>query len=553
MILGLHIRLPPRSWLKHYGRREFSADMIAAVIVTIMLIPQSLAYALLAGLPAEVGLYASILPLLAYAAFGTSTTLSVGPVAITSLLTASALADVAASGSADYLSGAVTLAVLSGLMLFGFGLLQLGFLANFLSHTVVSAFISASAVIIALSQMRHLLGVSGGGDTLWELASGLLTSLSDIHGPTLLLGGGVLAFLFLMRSHGTKLWRRLGISAQNAQLLNKTAPVLGVLATIALVWSLHLDAAGVAIVGDIPRGLPVPSLPALSLGLVQQLWVPALLISVIGYVESISVGRTLGARRREKVDSNQELIGLGAANLASAASGAFPVTGGFSRSVVNFDAGAATQAASVYTAVFIALATLLLTPALYYLPTATLAATIVVAVLSLVDLSIFRKTWRFSGSDFVAVALTFFLTLGFGVEIGVSAGVLMSLALYLYRTSRPHIAEVGQVPGTEHFRNVRRYRVTTVPEILSLRVDESLFFANANFLEEAVYERVFNNGRIAHVILMFNAVNELDYSALEMLESMNDRLYEQGVLLHISELKGPVQDRLRQVHFLDEL
>jgi SulP family sulfate permease len=527
--------------------------MVAALVVTVMLIPQSLAYAMLAGLPPEVGLYASILPLLFYALLGTSSTLSVGPVAITSLLTASALAQVAESGSADYLSAAITLAAMSGLFLLAFGIIGLGFLANFLSHAVVSAFISASAIIIACSQLRHLLGIQGSGDTLYEIGHGLTSTIGQTNGVTLSIGLTVLSFLYLVKRFGKEILVQAGLSANAAGLAAKTAPVVGVILTIFAVWYWNLDTLDVDIVGEVPRGIPGLQIPAFPLELVQQLWVPALLISIIGYVESISVGRTLGALRRERVNENQELISLGAANLASSFSGAFPVTGGFSRSVVNFDAGAATQAASVYTAVFIALATLFLTPALYYLPSATLAATIIVAVLALADFSIFGKTWRFAKSDFIAVSFTFLLTLALGVEVGVSTGVLVSLALHLHKTSRPHIAEVGQIEGTEHFRNIKRFKVSTVPEILSLRIDESLFFANANYLERKVFEKVFADDRIAHVVLLFNAINEIDYSALEVMEELNERLHEQGIMLHISEMKGPVFDRLSKVEFLNHL
>ena len=528
-------------------------DMVAAIIVAIMLIPQSLAYAMLAGLPAEVGLYASIFPLIAYALLGTSSTLSVGPVAITSLMTAAALAEVAQQGSAGYLEAAITLAALSGLILFAFGILRLGFLANFLSHSVVSAFITASAIIIALSQARHLLGIDGGGDTVAELLSSLSANYSSTNVYTLLIGAGVLWFLYIVRIKGTGWLDRLGFSRHNAHLIIKAAPVMSVFVTIIAVILFGLDQYGVAIVGEIPRGLPAPTLPGFSPELVRALLLPAVLISIIGYVESISVGRTLGTRRQERVNSNQELVGLGAANLASAFSGAFPVTGGFSRSVVNFDAGAITQAASIYTAFLIGLVSVFLTPFLYYLPKATLAATIMVAVLSLVDLSIIRKTWRFSKSDWLAIIITISLTLLYGVEVGVSSGVLVSLGMHLYRTSRPHVAEVGQVEGTEHFRNIRRYKVQTVPEILTLRIDESLFFANTNYLEELIYDQVYHHDAIAHVVLMCAAVNEIDFSALEALLQLNQRLQEQGIQLHLSEVKGPVLDKLRSSHFLDQL
>lgn len=546
-------RVPILSWASRYNSQTFLSDLIAAVIVAIMLIPQSLAYAQLAGLPAEVGLYASIFPLVAYAIFGSSTSLSVGPVAITSLMTAAALGEVANQGTASYLTAAITLAALSGLILLLFGFLRLGFLANFLSHSVVSAFISASAIIIALSQLRHLLGVEASGDDLFELLYSLFTTASDANTYTMAVGGGVLLLLLVLRSRFATLLQTLGVPSQRAHLLAKTAPVVGVILSIWVVASMGLESRGVAIVGEIPRGMPSFLIPDFSLELVRQLMLPAALISIIGYVESISVGRTLGAKRRERVDSNQELVGLGAANLASSFSGGFPVTGGFSRSVVNFDAGSVTQAASIFTAIFIALVSIFLTPYLYFLPKATLAVTIIVAVLSLVDFSVLANTWRYSKSEFSVVLLTLLVTLGFGVESGVSCGVLLSLGLHLYRTSIPHIADVGLVEGTEHFRNTRRYKVQTVPEILTLRLDESLFFANASFLEDCIHDKVFYNDRIAHVILMCNAINEIDYSALVILQEINKRLHEQGIVLHLSEVKGPVMDILQTTDFFAKL
>jgi len=545
--------LPCARWVRTYNGDTFRNDMVAAIIVAIMLIPQSLAYALLAGLPAEIGLYSSILPLVFYALFGTSTTLSVGPVAVASLMTASALASVAAQGTADYLSAAVVLAGLSGLILFISGVFRLGFIASFLSHSVVSAFISASAIVIALTQIRHITGARFDDESLFGMFKALTSSGVEVNISTTLIGLSVLTYLWLIRSRGESLLVYLGVSDKTANLVVKSAPVLAVILTIAVTAIYSLDASGVAIVGEIPQGLPRIGLPIISIELVKTLFVPACLISIIGFVESISVGRTLGAKKRERIDENQELIGLGTANLASSFSGGFPVTGGFSRSVVNFDAGAVTQASSIFAAIFIALASVFLTPYLYSLPKATLAATIIVAVLGLVDLSVIRKTWAYSKSDWLAVILTLSMTLIFGVEIGVSCGVLISLCLHLYRTSRPHIAEVGLVDGTEHFRNVARYKVTTLPDILSLRVDESLFFANASALEEKVLSEIFSRDEISHVVLVFSAVNEVDYSALEVLELLNNQLYEQGICLHLSEVKGPVLDKLRATEFLAHL
>ncbi|MFK8068979.1 MAG: SulP family inorganic anion transporter [Gammaproteobacteria bacterium] len=544
---------PIVQWGREYDKDSLSRDILAAVIVTIMLIPQSLAYALLAGLPAKVGLYASILPLIVYAIFGTSKTLSVGPVAVASLMTASALSEIAQQGTTDYLTAAIMLALISGVFLLVLGFFKLGFLANFLSHPVVSGFITASGILIAFSQLKHVLGVSAHGETLLEIGSSLASQLVSINYYTLMISVAVLYFLYWARCGFAKILMSRGFAKKKALLFARAAPVISILATIFIVYFLNLESKSVALVGAIPAGLPSLQIPDISMDLIKPLFLPAVLISIIGYVESISVGKTLAAKKRQKIDVNQELVGLGAANVASAVSGAFPVTGGFSRSVVNFDAGAATQAASIFAAIGIALASLFLTPALYYLPKATLAATIIIAVLSLVDFSIFKKTWNFSRSDFYAVFTTVVLTLLFGVEAGVACGVGTSIALHLYRTSMPHIAEVGLVEGTEHFRNINRYHVVTKPEVFSLRMDESLFFANASYLEDKIHDAIYYRDKIAHVVLMCSAINEIDLSAMEMLEAVNERLIEQGIHLHLSEIKGPVMETLERSGFLDEL
>ena len=545
LLKNLFLRLPAAAWLRDYNTSTFKADMVAGLVVTMMLIPQSLAYALLAGLPAETGLYASIFPLIAYAVFGSSRALSVGPVAVVSLMTMVALSKIVEQGSVDYISAATALALLTGGFLLLMGTFRLGFIANFLSHTVVSGFITASGILIALSQLRHIVGISAHGDTAPEILRTLAANMTTINGTTAAIGLLVLVFLFWARSGVAPLLTQRGLTQNNAALIAKAAPVIGVVTTIFCVWYWRLDLQGVAIVGTIPAGLPRIAMPQISFALIEQLWLPALSIAIIGYVESVSVGKTLAAKKRTNIDTNQELFGLGAANVASAISGGFPVTGGLSRSVVNYDAGAVTQAASIYAAIGIAFASLYLTPALYFLPKATLAATIIVAVLSIVDLAIVRKTWTFSASDFRALMITILGTLLFGVEAGVLCGVLLSIGLYLYRTSIPHIAEVGLVEGTQHFRNIQRYRVTTNVHVLNLRVDESLFFANASFLETLIYNRIYANDKIAHVVLMCSAINEIDYSALEVLEMINERLRDQGICLHLSEVKGPVMDTLR--------
>ncbi len=546
--------LPILGWARHYDRSTAASDLVAAVIVTIMLIPQSLAYALLAGLPAQMGLYASILPLVAYAIFGTSRTLAVGPVAVISLMTAAAVANLGLTDPAAIALAAGTLAFLSGLMLTALGLLRLGFLANFLSHPVIAGFITASGVLIAASQLKHILGVEAEGHTLIGLIGSLLAHIGQTNILTLVIGSLATAFLFWVRKGLKPRLLAAGLPPRLADIGAKAGPVAAVFVTTLLTWALDLSGwGGVKVVGAVPMGLPPLTLPSFDPTLWSQLFLSALLISIIGFVESVSVAQTLAAKRRQRISPDQELIGLGTSNLAASLSGGFPVTGGFSRSVVNFDAGAETPAAGAYTAVGILVATLVLTPLLYFLPKATLAATIIVAVLSLVDFSILRRAWRYSRVDFAAVFATIALTLGFGVEAGVSAGVLISILLHLYKTSRPHVAEVGLVPGTQHFRNILRHQVLTRADIVTLRVDESLYFANARFLEDYVLDRIARDPAPKHVVLMFAAVNEVDMSALETLEELNRRLAETGITLHLSEVKGPVMDRLKRSHFLDDL
>jgi len=544
---------PILTWGRSYNRQTLTSDLIAAVIVTIMLIPQSLAYALLAGLPPEVGLYASILPLLAYAVFGTSSALAVGPVAVVSLMTASAVGRIAAEGSVDYPSAAIMLALLSGVMLTLMGLFRLGFVANFLSHPVISGFITASGIIIATSQIGGLFGIKTEGHTLPELAISIWTNLGAINLWTLAVGAVALALLLWIRLDLKNWLARLGISKSVATVLVRAGPVLVVFLTMA--WSVGMDlgAKGVALVGDVPQGLPMLSMPSLDLGVINQLALPALIISIVGFVESISVAQTLAAKRRERIAPNQELIGLGASNIAAALGGGYPVTGGFARSVVNFDAGAATPAAGAFTAIGIALATLLLTPFLAILPKATLAATIVIAVLTLVDFSILKRAWTYSRADFAAVAITMVGTLLLGVETGIALGVGASILVFLYRSSVPHAAIVGQVPGTEHYRNVKRHKVDTVPGVISIRVDESLYFANARYLEDLVLQQVADHPGITDIVLMCSAVNTIDMSALESLEAIAHRLHDIGIALHLSEVKGPVMDKLERTDFIAHL
>ncbi|ASR50166.1 SulP family inorganic anion transporter [Blastomonas fulva] len=545
--------LPVLDWGRGYNRTILTNDLVAAAIVTIMLIPQSLAYAMLAGLPPEIGLYASILPIVAYALFGTSRALAVGPVAVISLMTLTAASSIAPPGSAEFIAAALVLAFLSGAMLIVMGVLRLGFLANLLSHPVVSGFITASGLIIATSQLKSILGVKASGEAMPELVSTLIANLANTNLPTVIIGVVSTAFLFWVRKGLKPLLVKLGLKSRTADLSAKAGPIAAVAVSTLAVVLLDLEAQGVKVVGQIPQSLPPFTVPLFDAELWQRLAIPALLLSVIGFVESVSVAQTLAAKKRQRINPDQELIGLGAANVAAAFTGGYPVTGGFARSVVNFDAGAETPAAGAFTAIGIAIAALFLTPFLASLPIATLAATIIVAVLSLVDFKTPQHIWHYSKPDFAAMAATVLVTLLAGVEPGVIAGVGLSLALFLWRASRPHAAIVGRVPETEHFRNVRRHQVLTDPRILTIRIDESLTYLNARWLEEFVLEQVAEHPKLRHLILMCSAVNAIDASALESIEAINHRLADAGVKLHLSEVKGPVMDALERSHLLRDL
>ena len=541
-----------KHWIQGYSNDKARDDALAAIIVTVMLIPQSLAYAMLAGLPAEVGLYASILPLIAYAIFGTSMTLAVGPVAVVSLMTATSVGAVASEGTAEYLGAAVLLALMSGGFMMVLGVLRAGFLASLLSHPVISGFISASAILIAFSQFKHLLGVEASGHNLPELAINLAQASVDLSWSTLILGATCLAFLIWVRGGLEPLLTQLGIGAKLAATLAKLGPMLAVILSTVAVYVWDLDQAGVAIVGHIPAGLPIPTLPSIDLSLAGQLWPAAVLISLVGFVESVSVGHTLAAKRRERIQPNRELMGLGAANIASGLGGGFPVTGGFSRSVVNFDAGARTPMAGVFTSFLIGITAISLTGLFTYLPKAVLAATVIVAVVSLVDLKAIKHVLRFSKHDSLAMGITILTVLGLGVEAGIAAGILCSIICLLAQVARPHVAELGQIEGTEHYRNIHRHEVVCDQNLAAIRFDERLHFLNSHQLEDVCGE-LLTRPDLKHVILHCGAINQIDASGLDALESINERYKAAGIQLHLSEVKGPVMDRLQLSDLLDHL
>lgn len=542
------------NWMAQYQQSWLYGDLIAGIIVTIMLIPQSLAYALIAGLPPEVGLYASILPLVAYALFGSSMTLAVGPVAVISLMTASALTPLATPGTELYVTLAVQLAFLSGLIYLLLGVLRFGFLAHLLSHPVISGFISGSAILIAVGQMKNILGVQVSNGAVVETVSQLWTALPETNTTTLTIGVSAIVFLALSRKQLPKLLCWFGVQERSADLIGKLAPMFVVIISTVLVGKLGLHAQeGVRIVGHVPQGLPDVGLSVPNVSMLQSLLLPALLISVVGFVESVSVAQSLAMKRQQRIDLNRELYGIGAANVASAMSGGYPVTGGFARSVVNFSAGANTPFAGIISAFLMMVVLIGFTDSFKNLPQAVLSATIIVAVLGLLDFSTLRETWKFDKADSIAFLLTFIGLIIFGVEEGILFGVVFSLGAYLWRASHPHIAIVGRIPGTEHFRNIKRHQVEIDPKVLTVRVDESLFFGNVQAFESLINAQIANNRELTDVLLLMSAVNRIDTTALVVLSDINDALSKQGKKLHLAEVKGPVLDNLKRTTFFENL
>ncbi len=550
--LARHV--PILSWGRTYSSRDLPGDLTAGLITAIMLVPQAMAYAMLAGLPPQIGLYASIAPPILYGIFGSSRALAVGPVAIASLMTATALSALSAPGSESYIANALVLSLLIGLILLVLGLVRAGFLVNFLSHPVISGFTSAAAILILISQIKYLLGIDIPRGEAFATIVNVVRHIGETNPATLTIGGGALAILLTMRGPLTRFLQRLEIPPLTAQFITRSSPLLAVILGIAVTagWRLA-ETASVAIVGAIPDGLPPLTLPSADMGIWQALLPAAALIAFVSYLESVSVAKALAAKRRQKVDADQELVGLGAANIAAAFTGASPVAGGFARSMVNFAAGANTPLASILTALLLAISVLFLTPLFHYLPQAVLAATIVVAVAQLIDLRSFRRTWQYNKADFAAQAVTFLIVLSIGVETGIITGIALSLMLYLWRSSRPHFAVVGQVGDTEHYRNVKRHKVRTDPGVLLFRIDENLFFPNAGYLEDSLRAEVAANPEITDVVLICSSVSLVDASALETLEELRETLHAAGVTLHLAEVKGPVMDRLQRTSFIEDL
>ncbi|HBJ85045.1 MAG TPA: sodium-independent anion transporter [Verrucomicrobiales bacterium] len=548
--------IPALDWLAHYERKHLPGDARAGVIVATLLIPQGMAYALLAGLPPQFGLYASLLPIAVYALLGSSRFLSAGPSALLSLLIATGVAGLAEPGSPRYLAFATATALVVGVMQIAMGAARLGVLTNFLSQPVLSGFTSAAACLIALSQVKHLLGVQfPQTEHLHELLAELARALPQTRWPTLAISMAsvllLLAFQYLLPRVLAR-WKTF--PAGLAQALSKSGPIIVVIVGTAIVAAFDLGQRnGVNIIGEIPSGLPDFALPALAASEFLPLIPLALTVSFVGFLESISVAKTLAAKRRQKVESNQELIALGAANLAAGVTGGYPVSSSFARSMVNFTAGANTGLASLITVAVIGVSALFLMPLFHHLPQAALAAIIIIAVIGLMDFAMPRRLWRYNKADAAALILTFVAVLAVGIEKGILIGAASTIILYLWRTSRPHMAVVGRVANTEHFRNVRRHETQTLPHVLLLRIDENLYFANAKHIEDFVLCAAAEQPRLRHLVLICSAINFIDASALETLRELLTRLRDADIQLHLAEVKGPVMDRLAHTEFLDQL
>ena len=544
--------LPFLDWLLHYRRENLSGDLIAGVIVAVMLVPQGMAYAQLAGLPPQVGLYTSIFPLAIYGLLGTSKALSVGPTALVSLVVASGISALNPVNATEYMQYALVIALQVAIIQMLMGAFRVGFLVNFLSHPVLSGFTSAAAIIISVSQFKHVLGFDVPRGEVLENLFYIGEHLKETKPVTLAIGLVAISILLFFKFPLKALLKRANIAERFAVPLTKLGPLAIVILGIVVIQMLNLDAqAGVAIVGGVPQGLPPITLPPMDLTVWRTVFPTALAISLVGYMESISVAKALASKERQKIDPDQELIALGAANIGSAFTGGYPVTGGLSRTVVNYTAGAKTGLASIITAGLMALTVVFLTPLFYSLPQAVLAAIILVAIATLFDAKAMRHAWRYSRTEGLALFITFFSVLIIGIENGILVGAASSIALYMFRTSRPHTAIVGRIDETEHFRNIERHDVETLPNALFFRVDESLYFPNAAYLEQQMLDAVVDNPEVDSVVLVCSAVNYIDLSALEVLETLRIELNAGGVQLYFAELKGPVMDRLKSDGFFE--
>ncbi|MSP28498.1 MAG: sulfate permease [Methylococcales bacterium] len=543
--------LPIIDWLKTYQRQDFADDLFAGIITAILLVPQGIAYAILAGLPPQLGLYASILPPIMYALFGTSRTLSVGPVSIAAIMIASALTAPAVAELGNPIQSALVLSLESGIIMLLMAVLRMGGLVNFISHPVLTGFTSGAAILIIGSQISQTLGLKS--PTCGVDMTCYSNYLHDFNGATLLISLSALAILLLFSQVLPILLKKMGVKPAIITSVSKCGPLLTVVLTTVAVSLLGQK---IAVVGVVPAGFPELSVNALTDSFSERgkLLLPyAGFIALIAYVESVAIAKVTANLRDEKITPNQELIGLGAANIAAALSGGMPVAGGFSRTMVNFSAGARTQMAMLIAAVLLAVAVMYCSPLFTNIPKAGLAMIILVAITPLVKIKNIRHTWAYDRGDGIAELVTLLGVLILGIEEGIMLGIMFTIASHLRKTSQPHIAVVGRVPNTEHYRNIKRYQVETWQHLLFIRIDESLTFSNINYIEDFLLVELQRQPDTQHIVLIFASVNDIDTTALEALESLNHAQHKMNRTLHLAEVKGPVLDKLQKTELLNEL
>ncbi|WP_439135733.1 SulP family inorganic anion transporter [Pseudomaricurvus sp.] len=547
--------LPLGRWLKEYSADTFVRDCVAGVVVSIVMVPQCMGYALLAGMPAVYGLYCAIIPAFLYALLGSSRSLSVGPAALISIMLASSIAVLDPQSETQYIHYAVNISLLAGLFLLAMSVLRLGNLTNYISVPVISGFTSAAALTIMASQLKHMMGVDieqglDFGHTLLVL----FQSVGQVNMTTALIGVLACVGLWFFKSPFPVFIRRLKLPSWLEQALSKSGPMVVVLVSAVLVATLHLSTkAGVSVVGDIPAGLPSLSGVSVDLVLWKQLAMPSFLIALMCFITSIAVSSSLASKRRERVDSNQELLALGAANLGAAFSGTFALAGSLSRSAVNDAAGAETPIASVISAVCIVMTLLFLSSAFHFLPLAVLGAIVIMSVFSMIDVRQFVRCWRLNRADAYSLLATFFAVLIFDIEIGIGVGIVLSVVLLLHRASHPHMAVVGRVGDSAHFRNVERHDVVTANSVVAIRVDESIYFSNVQFVEDFILEQCASHPSARHIVLIFSSVSFVDTTAVDALQRLIEKLRDNDITLHLAEVKGPVMDQLQKSTFLSLL
>lgn len=545
--------VPILDWLPGYRREWFTDDLIAGVVVLFITVPQVIAYAFLAGLPPQSGLYAAVFALTCYAVFGSSRALAVGPAAIIAMMTLEAVSDLAVPGTAEFGVTAMKLALLTGCVLLLLRVINFGAVISFLSHSVVSGFITAAATLIMFNQIPTLLGMpSSSGTSLAAVSQHIAGELGNTNPQSLGLGLAGVLILLLCRAPLTKFLKQQGVSEAWVGALTRSAPMYVVILSIAYVFFSGMGES-LPIVGAIPTGFPELHSFSFSRPEIEQLLPSALLIAMVVFMESTSIGTAVAVKRREKIAPNQELVGLGFANIGAAIAGGFPVAGSFARTIVNYYAGAATQLAGVITAVLVLVTLVGFGWFFYYLPKSILAAIIVISAWQLIDWHSIQKTFAFSAADAVTFVFTFLAVLVLGVESGILVGVGISFVLLIRSSSKPHIAVVGRWQNSEHFRNVLRHEVETLPNVLAVRIDESFYFVNSRYIETFILNQVADSEALEHVLLICTATNFIDSSGLEMLELLCESLEELGVTLHLAEVKGPVMDKLKETEFYSSM